>query len=296
MIGWLLSLSILVGAACAQTATSSVPMVANNTTYTAESPNAVRPTKAGAIALPDAPPLPAGKATLLGGRIQNVDHIRDRLVLRVFGGGRTAVLFDERTRVFRDGKTASSDDLKAGERAYVDTTLDGTDIFARNIRIAAEVRTGQSAGQIVAFRAGSDKLLVRDTLAPEPVEMRLAGNAVILHGDRTAQPAELQPGTLVTLTFTPGNDDVPIVRQISILASPGATFVFSGRVDYLDLHRGLLVLVDPRDDRSYEVHFDPAARRFTRDLREGASVTVQANFDGTRYESREIAVNSVNAK
>jgi len=290
VIGWLLSLSILVGAACAQDATSSAPLVADNAT-----PNAVSTTKAGAIALPDAPPLPAGKATLLGGSIQSVDHIRDRLVLRVFGGGRTAVLFDERTRVFRDGKTASSDDLKAGERAYVDTTLDGTDVFARNIRIAAG-RMGQSAGQIVDFRPGSDKLLVRDTLAPEPVKMRLAGNAVILHGDRTAQPTELRPGTLVTLTFTPGTDDVPIVRQISILASPGATFVFSGRIDYLDLHRGLLVLVDPRDNKSYEVHFDPAARRLTRDLRQGANVTVQANFDGTRYESRDIAVNSVNAK
>jgi hypothetical protein len=285
-----------VGVAYAQDPTSSAPLVANNATHETRSANAVSPRKGGALTLPEVPPLPAGKATLLGGTIQSVDHVRDRLVLKVFGGSRTGVLFDERTRVFRDGKGVSLDDLKNGERAYMDTTLDGTDIFARNIRIAAQAPTGQSSGQIVDFRPGSGELLVRDTISPEPVKMHLASNAVILQGDHSSGSAELRPGTLVTLTFTPGSSDAPIVRQISILATPGTAFVFSGRIEHLDLHRGLLVLVDPRDNKSYEVYFDPAARRLTRDLRQGADVTVQASFDGKRYESRDIAVNSVSAK
>jgi hypothetical protein len=289
-------LVILVGVVYAQNPTSSAPLVANNATHETTSTRAVSPKKEGALTLPEVPPLPAGKATLLGGTIQSVDHVRDRLVLKVFGGSRTGVLFDERTRVFRDGKGASLDDLKNGERAYVDTTLDGTDIFARNIRIAAQAPTGQSSGQIVGFRPGSGELVVRDTISPEPVKMHLTGNTVILQGDRTARPAELRPGTFVTLTFTPGSSDAPIVRQISILATPGAAFVFSGRIAHLDIHRGLLVLVDPRDNKSYEAYFDPAARRLTRDLRQGADVTVQASFDGKRYESRDIAVNSVSAK
>lgn len=293
MTRWLSSLVIVVGVAYAQNPTSSAPLVANNATH--ETPSA-NPGKARALTLPEVPPLPAGKATLLGGTIQSVDHVRDRLVLKVFGGSRTGVLFDERTRVFRDGKGASLDDLKNGERAYVDTTLDGTDIFARNIRIVAQARTGQSSGQIVDFRPESGELLVRDTISPEPVKMHLASNAVILQGDHSSGSAELRPGTLVTLTFTPGSSDAPIVRQISILATPGTAFVFSGRIEHLDLHRGLLVLVDPRDNKSYEVYFDPAARRLTRDLRQGADVTVQASFDGKRYESRDIAVHSVSAK
>lgn len=296
MIRWLSSLVVLVGVAYAQDLTSSAPLVANNATHETPSANAVSPGKGPALTLPEVPPLPAGKATLLGGTIQSVDYVRDRLVLKVFGGSRTAVLFDERTRVFRDGKGASLDALKNGERAYVDTTLDGTDIFARNIRIAAQAPTGQSSGQIVDFRPGSGELLVRDTISPEPVKMHLAGNAVILQGDHSSGSAELRPGTLVTLTFTPGSSDAPIVQRISILALPGAAFVFSGRIAHLDLHRGLLVLVDPRDNKSYEVYFDPAARRLTRDLRQGADVTVQASFDGKRYESRDIAVNSVSAK
>jgi hypothetical protein len=296
VIRWLSTLVILLGVAYAQDSTSSASLVADNVTRDATSANGVGPAKLRAFSLPGVPPLPAGKATLLGGTIQRVDPIRDRLVLKVFGGSRTAVLFDERTRVFRDGKGASLDDLKNGERAYVDTTLDGTDIFARNIRISEQAPTGQSSGQIVDFRPGSGELIVRDTISPEPVKMRLAGNAVILHGDRNARPAELQRGTLVNLAFTPGNGKTPIVRRISILATPGTAFVFSGRIDYLDLHRGILVLVDPRDNKSYEVHFDPEARHLTRDLRQGAEITVQASFDGRRYESRNITANSVVSK
>ena len=302
MIRLLSSLAVLVGLACAQSPESAPPLVANRATpeptgAATVSPNGVTPTNEGSARLPpDVPPLPTGKATLLGGTIRSVDHVRDRLILQIFGGGRMTVLFDERTRVFRDGKDASLDDVKNGQRAYVDTTLDGTTIFARNIRIAAQAPTGQSSGQIVDFWPASAELTVRDTISPEPVRMRLAGNAVIRQGDRTARPEELRPGTLVTLAFTPGNGGAPIVQQISILASPGATFMFSGRIENLDLHRGLLVLVDPRDNQTYEVYFDPTVRQLTRDLRQGADVTVQASFDGTHYQSREIAVNSISAK
>lgn len=306
MIRVLSSLAILTSLACAQSTAPASQLVANRVPDAANSVNAlssntvspgdiepVRPLPANPAGIP---PLPGGKVTLLGGTIQKVDHIRDRLTLQVFGGNRTAVLFDERTRVFRDGKSATLDDLKNGERAYVDTTLDGTQIFARNIRVVAQLPTGQSSGQIVDFRPGSGELIVRDTISPEPVKMRLAGNAVILQGDRIAGPAELKAGTLVTLAFTPGNGEAPIVRQISILALPGAAFIFSGRIEHLDLRRGLLVVVDPRDNKSYEVYFDPTARHLARDLKQGIDVTVQATFDGRRYQSREIAVNSVSAK
>ena len=306
MIRVLSSVAILTSLVCAQSMAPASQLVANRAPDAANSVNAlssntvspgdiepVRPLPANPAGIP---PLPGGKVTLLGGTIQKVDHIRDRLTLQVFGGNRTAVLFDERTRVFRDGKSATLDDLKNGERAYVDTTLDGTQIFARNIRVVAQLPTGQSSGQIVDYRPGSGELIVRDTISPEPVKMRLAGNAVILQGDRIAGPAELKAGTLVTLAFTPGNGEAPIVRQISILALPGAAFIFSGRIDHLDLRRGLLVVVDPRDNKSYEVYFDPTARHLARDLKQGVDVTVQATFDGRRYQSREIAVNSVSAK
>ena len=305
MIRVLTGMAILASLACAQSATPASQLLANRTpdassvnavSSNAVSPGDIEPLRPLANPPTGIPALPGGKVTLLGGTIQKIDHIRDRLTLQIFGGGRTAVLFDERTRVFRDGKSATLDDLKNGERAYVDTTLDGTQIFARNIRIAVQGPTGQSSGQIVDFRPGSGELIVRDTISPEPVKMRLASNAVILQGDGTVGAAELRRGTLVTLAFTPGDGQLPTVRQISILALPGAAFIFSGRIEHLDLRRGLLVVVDPRDNKNYEVYFDPTARHLARDLTLGADVTVQATFDGRRYESREIAVNSVRAK
>lgn len=298
MIRLMTSLVVLAVAACAQSATSSPALVASGAAnVTTVSPGTVNAkTELSVRPLPDIPPLPAGKATLLGGTIYKVDHIRDRLVLQVFGGGRSVVLFDERTNVFRGSKASSLDDLKNGERVYADTMLDGTAIFARNIRIVDQGLIGQSRGQIVNFEPGSRELTLRDTLSPEPVTMRLAGNAVITQGDRSVRPEELRPGALVTLTFTPQDGADPLVRQVSILALPGTAFVFVGRIEHLDLHTGLMVLVDPRDNKSYEVYFDPAARHLTRDLRQGANVTVQASFDGTRYQSRDITVNSPIAK
>jgi hypothetical protein len=288
--GRLSSLLVLVGLAYAQEPASSEPLVAHDATHQAAGATVVK--QAGTLASPDVPPLPAGKPTLLGGTIQKVDHVRDRLVLEVFGGDRTSVLFDERTHVFRDGTPASLDDLKTGQRAYVDTTLDGTNIFARNIRIAGKIPTGQSSGQIVDFQPNSGELMVRDLLSTEPIKMRLATGAVILHDNRPARPSELQRGALVTLAFTPGNSGPPIVQRVSILASPGSAFVFLGRIEHLDFHRGILVLIDPRDNKSYEIYFDPAARRLSRDLRIGATVTVQASFNGSRYEGHDIAVNA----
>jgi hypothetical protein len=113
---------------------------------------------------------------------------------------------------------------------------------------------------------------------------------VILHGDRPASPAELQPGSLVAVAFLPSRDGHVSVQQISILALPGMTFTFSGRVEQFDLRRGLLTLVDPRDQKSYQVSFDPTVRALTRDVHEGVDVTVSASFDGKRYTAQSITL------
>ncbi len=240
-------------------------------------------------------PPPSGKTSLLGGTIAEVDHVRDRMVLDLFGGGHTAVLFDERTQVLRQGGRGSLDDLKNGERVYVDTALDGTDVFANTIRLSG-VPTGQSNGQVVSFEPATGSLGLRSSLSPEVVSMHVGAGAQILRGDQPAALADLRPGTLVDLTFAPGAGGVPEVNRISILASPGTGFVFSGRIEYLDLHRGLMALVDPRDKRSYEVHVDPSDHQITQDLRMGLDVTVQATFDGQYYEARAITVNPTTSK
>jgi hypothetical protein len=49
-----------------------------------------------------------------------------------------------------------------------------------------------------------------------------------------------------------------------------------------------MVLVDPRDQRSYEISFDSVRNAATHDLRLGEHVSVRAEYDGSRYMAREI--------
>jgi hypothetical protein len=254
-------------------------------------PNVVSP-GAGMVtpSTPGLPPLPAGRATLIGGTIESVDLVRDRVVVQIFAGRRMAMLFDERTHIFRDGAAAKFDDLRKGQRAYVDTMLDGKDIFARTIRVVGRGPMGESTGQIVDFDSSSGDLVFRDTLSPEEVALHVASDAKILHGDQETDRASLRSGSLVSLHFNPDGSRIPTVHQIQVLAAEGETFTFAGRIEHLDLRQGLLVLVDPRDNKSYDLHFDPNKLRSNLDLRPGLAVTVQASFDGRRYESKEIQI------
>ncbi len=132
--------------------------------------------------------------------------------------------------------------------------------------------------------------------------MHLAAGATITRGDQPATPADLQPGALVTIEFAAGieqksanphsDNRQPLVSQVSILASPGAMFSFSGRVSFLDLHRGLVVIVDPRDNRNYEVYVDANDRDLAGKIQEGSDIMIEARFNGTHYEARSITVNS----
>ncbi len=92
----------------------------------------------------DPAPLPNGSTTLVGGIVTGVDHVRNRLSMRVFGGGKWKVGFDERTHIFRNGAETTQLAIKKGERVYVDTMLDkkNHEIFARNIRLGVAALPG----------------------------------------------------------------------------------------------------------------------------------------------------------
>jgi hypothetical protein len=246
-------------------------------------------------ALPDLLPEPTGKTSLIGGTIRSVDSVRDQLSLQIFGGGKTTLLFDDRTRVYRDGEAASLRDLQPGARLYADTALAGKDVFAKNLRIVSEKRSGRGNGQVVDFEAASGELLLRDELSPEPVKLRLASDATVSCGDRACAAADLRAGALVSVVFHPGNGGTPVVSQVSILAQPGAEFSFSGRIVKIDLRANLLVLVDPRDRKSYEINVQPGMARIN-ELREGSEASVVTSFDGTHYVASAITINPPPAK
>jgi len=244
---------------------------------------------------PELPLPPKGKTTVIGGAIRIVDRLQDELTLNVYGGRDMKIFFDERTEIYRDGQRVSLSDLKAGERISVETLLDGEAIFARSIHMLTQSLDGECHGQVLSFDRTDGVLSIRDGLAPDPIKVRVSATATIVgQGQQSASAAELSPGALVSVTFAADGNGRAIARQISILATPGTAFVFTGTVDFLDFHSGLLVVLDPRDQKRYEISFDPQLP--IRDsLHEGVGVTVTAGFDGSRYKAREIAVTAPSA-
>jgi hypothetical protein len=234
-----------------------------------------------------------GQTTLIGGTVRALDHVRDQITIRAFGGRDFVVLFDDRTHFFRDGAAGSARDLQNGSRVYVDTAMAGSSIFARSIRILSQSTNGQSSGQIESYDAASGMLVLRDSLVAESSKFQVDQNAKILRDGKTAASGDLQPGSLISLKFGASPKGPGLVREISILAEPGASFVFAGRVSHLDLHTGLLVLVDPRDSKSYDIHFNPAMAGIEDRLREGGDVTVTTTFDGVQYTAKSIVSNAV---
>ena len=244
-----------------------------------------------AVFLPDLPALPRGKSTVIGGSIREVDGVRDQLTLNIFGGHSMKVLFDARTQVYRDGLKVSLRDLRAGDHVSVETMLDGTTVFARSIHMLSRLPEGESQGQVVSYDRSNGELMVRDLLSPAPIKLHVSSATTIVGQGQAVSSSNLIPGTLISINFEADSTGRNVASKIAVLATPGSRFVFTGNVVFLDLHRGLLALVDPRDDKRYEISFDPERFAMNRDVHEGSTVTVNANFDGTRYAANAITVN-----
>jgi len=247
------------------------------------------------VFLPDLPALPKGKSTVIGGAIREVDGVRDQLTLSIFGGHAMKVLYDERTQVYRDGVKASLRDLRAGDHVSVETMLDGTTVFARSIHMLSHSPDGECQGQVVSYDRSNGELMVRDSLSPEPIKLHVSSATTISRQGQESS-GDLIAGTLISIHFQANSAGQNVADKIAVLASPGSAFVFSGNVIFLDLHTGLLSLVDPRDDKHYEISFDPARLRLSRDVHEGTAVTVTASFDGARYSASAVTVNAQASK
>lgn len=242
----------------------------------------------------DPAPLPDGSTTLVGGVVTGVDHVRNRMSLRVFGGGHWKVGFDERTHIFRNGAETTQLAIKKGERIYMDTMLDKTnhEIFARNIRLGVAAPPADADGQIVDLDTKHQTLTLRDQIDSVPVHFAVDQQTKITHGSSPASFAQIKPGSLVHVKFSPESPNRGLAREISIVAAPGSQFTFIGKVTFLDVHRGLLALQNAVDNKNYEIHFDAAKSDVKDQLAVGSGVRIVAIFEGTRYTAESINLTS----
>jgi len=239
----------------------------------------------------DPPPFPSGGTTLVGGTIRDVDRIRNRMVVNVFGGGRWKVSFDERTHIFRNGAETTQLALKKGERVYVDTMLDPTnhDILARNIRVGVATPPADASGQITEVDTAHGEVSLRDNINSVPVHFGVDKETQIINGNTPISLAAVKPGALVHVKFSAQSGYRGIAREITVIAMPGAAFTFVGKVTYLDVHRGLLA-VRNMDGKTYDIHFSPHRTAEASNLSVGAPVKIVAIFEGSQYTAQSVQV------
>jgi hypothetical protein len=232
----------------------------------------------------DLPPLPKAGATLVGGTVEKLDRVRDRMVVKPFGGGRVEIAFDPRTTILRGEKAASVRDLRPGERVHVETVNEGSRIVAKKIHLGLAGGQGEVRGQVLEYDTAKGVLNINDELSSRPVSFRL---------DRATQLSgqALTVGSLVEVNFFPGSNRA-VAREVRVLASPGSVFTFVGRITYLDLSSHSLVIASSTDDKKYAIKFNPQQVNAWERLHEGTNVTVKARFDGENYTADDVAVMS----
>jgi hypothetical protein len=80
-----------------------------------------------------------------------------------------------------------------------------------------------------------------------------------------------------------------VAKEISVIAAPGQSVMFAGKVTHLDLSTGQLAVENRTDSRTYDIAFDNH-RNLPSNLMVGSDVTVAAIFDGRRYTANRIDV------
>lgn len=247
---------------------------------------------ASTVALPDILPVPTGKSTIMGGSIGNFDPVRDQFTLHVYGIKPLKILFDARTQVFRDGKRIPLRDLGPAEHASVETTLADGQVFALSIHILSKLVQGDYQGQVVSYDPQSGDLVLSSATGGQPFRLAVTQSTSIKRQGQaafaTAQSGatDLVPGTLVSIKFDTDKGK-GTATEITVLATPGATFLFAGTITALDEPSGTLVVLDPRYNMTYQISFDPHTSG-TANLRVGQHVRISANYDGHHYVATSV--------
>ena len=245
------------------------------------------PTDVGDLLAPK--PLQPSKLSLIGGTVKSIDQIKDHMTVRIYGSKTMRVKFDQRTHFYRDGKETTQLAVKTGDRIYLDTQLFEGKVFAKNVHVETGSTPADASGQIVSFNAKSGDMVVRDDLAGANVKFRVGPQTVIKSGQSAATPGSLRAGALIAVKFSPRSRSTGTADEVSIIAEPGTSFTYLGRVTHLDLRSGLLAIENQADGKTYEVHFDSSVR-VPDNLAVGSQVTVVAMFQGKAYTVQSLEV------
>ena len=235
---------------------------------------------------PSAPGIPGGKVGLVRGVVKRLDPIHDQLVVHAFGGKDVRIAFDGRTQLLTENTPTRLTSIPAGSVVSVDTVIDGGKLFARSVRTGSS-NAIEVNGQVVRYDVGKAQLTLRDPRNPENIALRVTANTTIVNRGAPATPQALSPGVLVRVQFSPAQH---AASNIEILAERGNDFTFEGRIVAVDLRSHVLALSNDSDQSVRELAIGSLDSNTLGLLREGADVSIQAEFDGDRYNARRVTV------
>jgi hypothetical protein len=236
----------------------------------------------------DLPPLPKSEVSLIGGTVRRMDPIRDRMVVRAFGGKDLTLDFDVRTQILQGQNTVSARDIRPGTRIYADTVSKDGRIFAKTIRIGTGTPVGEARGQVIDYDAAQRVLRVRDVISSQPFSIHIGAETEVHADGRVVSASDLVAGSLVYVTFRSGSEGTNSAQKIEIMARPGSTFRFAGKIVVVDLRDGHLTLAENASANTFEVALDSLPQDAKLRLRQGEDVIVQARFDGRRYQAQSV--------
>lgn len=267
---------------------SAAPPATSTPSTNAAAPVPNDATHQQAAAVPDGLPSRelSGKVGLVRGVVKRLDPIHDQLVIHSFGGGDLKVNFDPRTQLLPENKPMLLTSMPAGSVISVDTVMENGKLFARSVRtnpsgsIAVEL-----SGQVVRYDASKFELTLRDPLTPDNISLRITPSTVVVKGGQQSSPQALSDGMLVRVFFSPAEH---VANNVEILAARGSSFTFEGRILSVDLRSRTVSLSNDTDQSIRELTFDSLNSDAVRMLREGARVSIEAEFDGDRYNVRKV--------
>jgi hypothetical protein len=220
--------------------------------------------------------------------VARIDPIRDQMVVRAFGGREVKIDFDARTRLVREQTAISARDIRVGARIYADTILLNNRIFAKTIRMDTKPAIGEVRGQVTSYDSSKGILHIRDAISANLFQVRISSQTAIQMGDRPTLASQLANGTLVRIQLRSATEPVGTAQQIDILARPGDSFTFAGKITFVDFRAGVVAIAEQNNANTHEVAVDSLSPAAKQQLREGAEVVIHAQFDGRQYEARTI--------
>lgn len=236
---------------------------------------------------PSSAPRPGGKVGLVRGVLKRVDPIHDQLLIHGFGGGDVRIAFDPRTQLLTENTRARFNSLPVGSVVSVDTVIDGGKLFALSVRTGSS-NPAELNGQVVRYDSAKSQLTVRDPISPdETVSLQITSSTMVVNQGQPALPQVLTPGMLVQVWFSPTQK---AANRVEIIAERGNSFAFKGRIVAVDLRSRVLALSNDSDESIRELAIGSLDALSLSLLREGADVSIQAEFDGNRYNAQTVAL------